>query len=159
MCYTPSGDKEGSEMSTSPHGIHDQPSTRRVRLKKVLLVDADPAQGPELRRELEANGYYLNHVTSPEEARRREAERCYDLVVCSAALGEGVLGVLIDELGRKPSPPPVLVLSGPEGLKRRADLDGVTCLMVLRSPFTPADVADAARALAGPPWEEPGNTA
>ncbi len=142
-------------MSTSSQGIHDHPSTRRVRLKKVLLVDADPERGPDLRRELEASGYYLNHVTSPTEARRREAARLYDLVVVAAELGEGVLGVLIDELGRRESPPPVLVLSGPEGLKRRADLDGVTCLMVLRAPFTPADVADAARALAGPPWDEP----
>jgi DNA-binding response OmpR family regulator len=146
-------------MSTSPHGIHDQPSTRRVRLKKILLVDADPVQGPEMRRALEEAGYYLNHVSSPAEARRREGERLYDLVVLSAALGEGVLGVLIDELGRRESPPPVLVLAGPEGLKRRAELDGVTCLMVLRSPFAPPEVADAARALAGPPWEEPGNRA
>ena len=145
--------------STSSHGIHDQPSTRRVRLKKILLVDADPVQGPDMRRELEASGYYLNHVTSPVEARRREAERVYDLMVFSAALGEGVLGVLIDELGRRESPPPVLVLAGPEGLKRRADLYGVTCLMVLRAPYTAADVADAARALAGPPWEEPGSRA
>ena len=145
--------------STSSHGLHDQPSTRRVKLKKILLVDADPVQGPDMRRELEASGYYLNHVTSPIEARRREAERVYDLMVFSAALGEGVLGVLIDELGRRESPPPVLVLAGPEGLKRRADLDGVTCLMVLRAPYTAADVADAARALAGPPWEEPGTRA
>jgi DNA-binding response OmpR family regulator len=143
-------------MSTSSHGLHDRPSTRRVRLKKVLLVDADPVQGPDMRRELEGAGYYLNHVTSPVEARRREAERVYDLVVVSAALGESVLGVLIDELGRRESPPPVLVLAGPEGLKRRADLDGVTCLMVLRAPFMPADVVDAARALAGPPWDESG---
>ena len=76
-------------MSTSSsHGIHDQPSTRRVRLKRILLVDADPVQGPDMRRELEASGYYLNHVTSPVEARRREAERVYDLMVFSAALGE-----------------------------------------------------------------------
>lgn len=146
-------------MTTSPHGIHDQPSTRRVRLKKILLVDGDPVQGPEVRRALEEMGYYLNHVTSPAEARRREGERLYELVVISAALGEGVVGVLIDELGRRPSPPPVLVLAGPEGLKRRADLDGVTCLMVLRAPFAPQEVADAARALVGAPWEEPGSRA
>ena len=144
-------------MTTSSHGLHDRPSTRHVRLKRVLLVDADPVQGAEVRRALEESGYYLNHVSSAVEARRREAERVYDLVVVSAALGEGVLGVLIDELGRRPTPPPVLVLAGPGGLKRRADLDGVTCLMVLRAPFTAADAAGAARALAGPPWDEPGS--
>ncbi len=143
-------------MPASPHGIHDRPSTRRVRLKKILLVDADPEQGPEIRRCLEEAGYYLNHVTAPAEARRRESERVYDLVVISAAFGESILGVLVEELGRRKSPPPVLVLAGPEGLKRRAELDGVTCLMVLRAPFTPAETADAARALAGPPWDEPG---
>ena len=139
-----------------PHGIHDRPSTRRVRLKKILLVDADPAQGAEIRRTLEAAGYYLNHVAAPEEARRREHERLYDLVVISAAIGESMLGILVEELGRRPSPPPVLVLAGADGLKRRGELDGVTCLMVLRAPFTPAETADAARALAGPPWENPG---
>lgn len=146
-------------MAAASQGIHDRPSTRRVRLKKILLVDADPLRGPDIRRALEEAGYYLNHVSSPAEARRREGERLYDLVVLSAALGEGVLGVLIDELGRRESPPPVLVLAGPEGLKRRAEIDGVTCLMVLRAPFTPEETVDAARALAGPPWEEPGSRA
>lgn len=146
-------------MAVSEQGLHDRPSTRRVRLKKILLVDDDPVRGPEIRRALEEAGYYLNHVESPAEARRREAERLYDLVVVSASLGEGVVGVLVDELGRRESPPPVLVLAGPEGLRRRAELDGVTCLMVLRAPFSPAETADAARALAGPPWEEPGRRA
>lgn len=146
-------------MAATSHPLHDRPSTRRVRIKKVLLVDADPVQGPAIRQALEEAGYYLNHVTSPAEARRRESERLYDLVVMSAALGEGVLGVLIDELGRRESPPPVLILAGAEGLRRRADMDGVTCLMVLRAPFRPEDTAQAVRTLAGPPWEEPGSRA
>ena len=132
-----------------------QPSTRRVRLKKVLVVDPDPAQGQAVARILDEAGYYLNQVTQAAEGRRRAFERAYDLVVLSASLGEGVVRIIVDELGARPSPPPVLVLAGADGLKSRGEMDGVTCLMVLRSPFAPEEAAEAARTLVGPPWDEP----
>lgn len=132
-----------------------QPATRRVRCKKVLVVDPDPVQGQAVARALEEAGYYLNRVAQAAEGRRRSFERAYDLVVLSAALGEGVVRVVVDELGARPSPPPVLVLAGTDGLKSRGDIDGVTCVMVLRAPFSPAEAVDAARTLAGPPWDEP----
>ena len=75
-------------------------------------------------------------------------------MVLGADLGEAVLPVIVDELGGRASPPPVLVLAGPEGLKRRADLDGVTCVMVLRGPISPGDAVEAVRTLIGGPWEE-----
>ena len=142
-------------MSVTAHpGGAGQPATRRVRLKKVLLVDPDPAQGPAVARALEEAGYYMNHVAQAAEGRRRSFERAYDLVVLSASLGEPVIRVVVDELGARPSPPPVLVLAGADGLKSRGEIDGVTCVMVLRSPFSPAEAAEAARTLVGPPWEE-----
>ena len=160
--YNAFGTDEGAQygqegrMSVKTHsGGAGQPSTRRVRLKKVLVVDSDPARGPALACVLEEAGYYLNLVGQAAEGRRRSFERAYDLVVLSADLGEGVLRVIVDELGTRPSPPPVLVLAGDDGLKSRGEIDGVTCVMVLRSPFSPAEAAEAARALVGPPWDEP----
>lgn len=132
-----------------------QPSTRRLRLKKVLIVDPDPAQGEAVARILEEAGYYLNRIAEAAEGRRRAFERAYDLVVLSASLGEAVVRIMVDELGARPSPPPVLILAGADGLKSRGDMDGVTCVMVLRSPFAPEEAAEAARALVGPPWDEP----
>lgn len=142
-------------MTPSMHpGGTGQPSTRRVRLKKVLVVDPDPAQGPDVARALEEAGYYINHITQAAEGRRRSYERAYDLVVLSASLGEPVLRIIVDELGSRPSPPPVLVLAGADGMSSRAGIDGVTCVMVLRAPFAPEEAAEAARTLAGPPWDE-----
>jgi DNA-binding response OmpR family regulator len=147
--------KEGS-MPLTPHPAGaGQPSTRRVRLKKVLVVDPGTGDGEAVARVLEEAGYYLNRTAQAAEGRRRAFERVYDLVVLSAALGEPVLKVLVDDLGSRPSPPPVLVLAGPEGLKSRAALDGMTCVMVLRAPFAPQEAAEAARTLAGAPWDEP----
>lgn len=130
------------------------PSTRKIRVKKILMVDPDPARGSDVADALESLGYYLNRVAVAAEGRRRVAERVYDLVVLGADLGEAVLPVIVDELTGRPSPPPVLVLAGPDGLKRRADLDGVTCVMVLRGPISPGDAVEAVRTLIGGPWEE-----
>lgn len=143
-------------MSVTIHpGGAGQPATRRLRLKKVLVVDPDPVQGTAVAQALEEAGYYINPVADAAEGRRRSFERAYDLVVLSAALGEEVIKAVVDELGARPSPPPVLILAGNDGLKSRGQIDGVTCVMVLRSPFSPAEAGDAARTLAGPPWEEP----
>ena len=130
------------------------PSTRKIRVKKILLVDPDLARGNDVADALDSLGYYLNRVTVAAEGRRRVAERVYDLVVLGADLGEAVLPVIVDELTGRPSPPPVLVLAGPDGLKRRADLDGVTCVMVLRGPISSGDAVEAVRTLIGGPWEE-----
>jgi DNA-binding response OmpR family regulator len=143
-------------MSMTARSMHGggPPSTRKIRVRKILLVDPDLDRASGVADALEALGYYLNRVTVAAEGRRRAAERVYDLVVLGADLGEGVLPVIVDELGGRASPPPVLVLAGPDGLKRRADLDGVTCVMVLRGPISPGDAVEAVRTLIGGPWEE-----
>lgn len=143
-------------MSSVAHSIHRSgpPSTRRVRLKKILLVESEAAEAEPVVDALEALGYYLNRVHSAAEGRRRAAERLYDLVILSVGLGEAVLPVIVDELAGRPAPPPVLVLAGEDGLKRRADIDGVTCVMVLRAPFMAGEAVEAVRTLIGGPWEE-----
>lgn len=142
-------------MSVAGRSIGGSPSTRHVRLKKVLVVDRDPFWGQVLRSALEQSGFYLNLVAQPSEGRRRAFERVYDLVVLSDSLGEGVIQAIVDEMGQRPSTPPVLIVAREGCLKKGPETDGVPVFSILRRPCTIEDVVDAARALAGSPWREP----
>jgi DNA-binding response OmpR family regulator len=142
-------------MSVAGRSIGHGPSTRHVRLKRVLVVDKDPFWGQALRSALEQSGYYLNLVVEPAEGRRRAFERTYDLVVLSDSLGEGVIQAIVDEIGQRRSAPPVLIVARVDCLRRRPETAGVPIFSILRRPCAIENVVDAARALAGSPWEEP----
>lgn len=142
-------------MSVAGRSFGGSPSTRHVRLKKVLVVDRDPFWGQAIRSALEQSGFYLNLVAQPAEGRRRAFERAFDLVVLSDSLGEGVIQAIVDEIGQRRSPPPVLIVARAGRLRRGPETEGVPVFSILRRPCTIEDVVDAARALAGPPWEEP----
>ncbi len=136
-------------MSVTGHSLGERPSTRHVRLKKVLVVDRDPFWGQAIQAALEQSGYYLNRVSEPWEGRRRAFERAYDLVVPCDSLGEGAIHAIMDELTRRRESPPVLVV-GSAGRK----VEGVPVFSILQRPCTIEEVVDAVRALAGAPWDE-----
>ncbi len=142
-------------MSVAGRSFGSGPSTRHVRLKKVLVVDRDPFWGHAVRTALEQSGFYLNLVAEPSEGRRRAFERTYDLVILSDSLGEGAIQAVVDEMAQRPSSPPVLIVAREGRLRRGPEGDGVPVFSILRRPCTIEEVVDAARALAGSPWEEP----
>jgi two-component system, OmpR family, copper resistance phosphate regulon response regulator CusR len=128
--------------------------TRYGRLRKVLVVDSDPAEGDAVSKALDEAGYYLNLVRDPVEGARRCLERAYDLVIVSASLGQAALLGILETVARRNPPPAVVVLAGPAELSMRKDHEGVPCLTLLRKPAAPAEIAEAARILVGPPWTE-----
>ena len=142
-------------MSVAGRSLGGSPSTRHVRLKKVLVVDPDPFWGQAMRAALEQCGFYLNLVAQPAEGRRRAFERTYHLVVLSDSLGEGAIQAIVDEMAQRRSAPPVLIVARQGCLRKGPESDGVPVFSILRRPCTIEDVVDAARALAGSPWEEP----
>ncbi|MFN3485533.1 MAG: hypothetical protein ACK44W_08635 [Planctomycetota bacterium] len=131
-----------------------RPPTRRVRLRRILIVEPDEAWGSAMRLALEERGYYLNLVRDPAEGCRRTRERRYDLVIASAGWGQIALREILEEAARTPSPPPALILAEDGQLHDREALGVVPCLSILRRPCAVQDVVEAARALAGDPWEE-----
>jgi DNA-binding response OmpR family regulator len=141
-------------MATAGHSLEERPSTRHVRVKKILVVDRDEYWGPAMRLALEECGYYLNLVREPAEGRRRAFERVYDLVIVSASMGEAAVRAILAELGRRGVPPPVVVVAGAGELRNRAVLETVPCVSLVRRPCPVEDVVDAARALVGDPWED-----
>jgi DNA-binding response OmpR family regulator len=140
-------------MSVSGHSLGERPSTRHVRLKKVLVVERDPFWGQAIQTALEQCGYYLNRVSEPWEGRRRAFERAYDLVILGDSLGDGAIHAILEEMMRRPEMPPVLVVGA---MKRKPEADAAPVLSMLRRPCTIEDVVDAARALAGSPWDQDG---
>jgi DNA-binding response OmpR family regulator len=141
-------------MAATESTLDRRPPTRRVRLRRILIVEPDEGWGSAMRLALEERGYYLNLVRDPAEGRRRTRERRYDLVIASAGWGEAALRAILEEAARAPSPPPALVLAEEGQLRDRGALEAVPCLSILRRPCALRDVVEAARALAGDPWEE-----
>lgn len=138
-------------MAAADQNSESRTPTRCVRLCKVLVVDRDKSWGSAMKLALEEAGYYLNLVTDPQEGCRRVLERAYDLVIVSASAGQEALQGILDTLGRRVSPPSVIVVAGADELRMEKDLQGVSCLSILRRPCALEDVVDAARALVGVP--------
>lgn len=131
-----------------------RPSTRFARIRKVLVIDQDQHAGSAIRVALEETGYYLNHVAEAREGCRRVMERAYDLIVVSASVGQGALQAILELVARRVTPPPVIVLAGPDDLKLQKEVQGVPCLSVLHRPCAVGDVVEAVRALVGAPWTD-----
>lgn len=141
-------------MAAMESALDRRPPTRRVRLRRILIVEPDETWGSAMRLALEERGYYLNLVRDPAEGRRRTRERRYDLVIVSAGWGEAALREILEEAARAPAPPPALILAEEGRLRDREALGAVPCLSILRRPCALRDVVEAARVLAGDPWEE-----
>jgi DNA-binding response OmpR family regulator len=141
-------------MTAASYDPGSRPPTRCVRLLKVLVLDRDTTAGPAIRLALEEAGYYLNCVSDVHEGCRRVQERAYDLVILSDSVGLPAVQGILDTLARRVSPPGVIVLAGPDGLRMDNDSQSVPCLSILRRPCSIQDVVDTARAMVGVPWSD-----
>lgn len=127
--------------------------SRFARIRKILVIDQDAAGGTAIRLALEETGYYLNHVAEPREGCRRVMERAYDLIVVSASVGPGALHAILELVARRVTPPPVIVLAGPDELKLPKEVQGVP-VSILHRPCAVTEVVDSVRALVGAPWTD-----
>ena len=135
-------------MSVSPSAPEGRTPTRLVRMRKILVIDRDPAWGPAIRLALEESGYYLNLVTDPSEGFRREMERAYDLVVVSSSVGAAGVRSVVDGRLRRSNPPAALVLAD------AAAAPAEKRLIVLRRGCDLKEIVDAAQTLIGVPWTD-----
>lgn len=141
-------------MAAASYDSGSRPPTRCVRLLKVLVLDRDATAGTAVKLALEEAGYYLNLVTDVREGCRRVQERAYELVLLSDSVGLSAVQGIVETLGRRVTPPAVIVLTGSDEPRMESESLGVPCLSILRRPCSIEDVVEAARALVGVPWSD-----
>src|SRR5271169_436829 len=120
-------------------------------LRKVLVVDDDPAVRKSFDRVLTGKGYAVITAESGEEALRKLNEEKYDLVYTDIRMpGMSGLDVAEQVKARRPWTPVVIITGyGNDAAESRAKAAGVSGF--LHKPLSPAMIEDSARdALAAP---------
>jgi len=113
----------------------------------VLIVEDNLILAKSIQRHLEREGVEVTAVGSCEEARRAFDTRRYDLILTDVRLPDGVGLDLIEEIGRAPQRPPVLIITGEERLawEQRARELGIEAFLV--KPFAMATLGQIVRCL------------
>ena len=113
----------------------------------VLVADDEDILLRLVVRVLERAGYEVRTARDVDETRRSLAGAAFDAVVLDATLAPGGAEELLDEIGRAPGPPGVVLTSGaaPSEEARRAleALGG----RFLAKPFAPAVLLEALQAV------------
>ncbi len=114
-------------------------------LRKVLVVDDDPAVRKSFDRVLSGKGYAVITAESGEEALRKLNEEKYDLVYSDIRM-PGMSGLEVAEKvrARRPWTPVVIITGyGTDIAEERAKAAGVS--KFLHKPLSPAMIEDSAR--------------
>ena len=114
-------------------------------LRKVLVVDDDPAVRKSFDRVLSGKGYAVITAESGEEALRKLGEEKYDLVYSDIRM-PGMSGLEVAEKikARRPWTPVVIITGyGSDVAEERAKAAGVSSF--LHKPLSPAMIEDSAR--------------
>jgi CheY-like chemotaxis protein len=116
-------------------------------LRKVLVVDDDPAVRKSFDRVLSAKGYAVITAESGEEAMRKLADGKYDAVYTDIRMpGMSGLDVAEQVKARRPWTPVVIITGyGTEAAEARAKAAGVTSF--LHKPLSPETIEDSARSV------------
>lgn len=120
-------------------------------VRRVLVVDDEPAYRESLSFNLEHEGYAVVAVADPDAALREWAQRPFALVITDLLLPGGVDGVaLLRTLRQQRSDLPIVIVSGlaaEEVYQRLATLDAP--LAVLEKPFGLDALFDTVRRMLG----------
>ncbi len=114
-------------------------------LRKVLVVDDDPAVRKSFDRVLSGKGYAVITAENGEEALRKLSEEKYDLVYSDIRM-PGMSGLEVAEKvrARRPWTPVVIITGyGTDIAEERAKAAGVS--KFLHKPLSPAMIEDSAR--------------
>jgi DNA-binding response OmpR family regulator len=129
----------------TPQRTQDEPATRHVRFKEILIVEDDETWALGLRDALAKGGYRVSLALALYEAVRRMREKVPDLFVVSALLGEQAAETLLRELEGLRVPPPILLVGPRPGEIRWEAWRSLPSLSVVGQPFELADVLEGAR--------------
>jgi len=114
-------------------------------LRKVLVVDDDPAVRKSFDRVLSGKGYAVITAESGEEALRKLSEEKYDIVYSDIRM-PGMSGLEVAEkikAGRTWTPVVIITGYGTDVAEERAKAAGVS--RFLHKPLSPAMIEDSAR--------------
>lgn len=114
-------------------------------LRKVLVIDDDPAVRKSFDRVLTSKGYAVITAENGEEALRKLNEEKYDLVYTDIRMpGMSGLEVAEEVKARKPWTPVVIITGyGTDAAEARAKAAGVTSF--LHKPLSPETIEESAR--------------
>jgi len=114
-------------------------------LRKVLIVDDDPAVRKSFDRVLSGKGYAVITAGSGEEAVRKLNEEKYDIVYSDIRMpGMSGLEVAENVKARRPWTPVVIITGyGTDAAEARAKAAGVSSF--LHKPLSPEMIEDSAR--------------
>jgi len=120
-------------------------------LRKVLVVDDDPAVRKSFDRVLSSQGYAVITAENGEEALRKLNEEKYDLVYTDIRMpGMSGLEVAEEVKARKPWTPVVIITGyGTDAAESRAKAAGITSF--LHKPLSPEMIEESARYAMTPP--------
>jgi CheY-like chemotaxis protein len=135
----------GKDPSRKPHRGQKKQELAMTALRKVLVVDDDPAVRKSFDRVLSSKGYAVITAESGEEALRKLNEEKYDLVYSDIRMpGMSGLEVAENVKARRPWTPVVIITGyGTDAAEARAKAAGVSSF--LHKPLSPAMIEDSAR--------------
>lgn len=129
-------------------------ATRRVRFKRVLILEQDELWCGAVQAALAAGGYRSCAQSSAEAGLERLHNRPFDLVIVSCGMGDGVLEILSRNLGGLRVPPPLVVIETADDAGRSEAWRFLKPAATLRRPCASREVLAVTESLLGPPWIE-----
>jgi DNA-binding NtrC family response regulator len=132
-------------------GLEGSPTTRRVRLRRVLVVDPDAPWAEAVGGALALRGFVPVRLPDAEQARWRIREGPFDLALVSTAVAPPALELLLRDLRtRVPNAPVVLMVAADQDRGGEA-WQFLRVARTVRRPCRVQDVADAIWAILGKP--------
>lgn len=131
-----------------------RPVTRRVRFKRVLILDPDELWCGAVRAALAARGYRSCAASSADAGLERLHDRPFDLALISYRMGDWVLETLSRNLGGLRAPPSLVVIETADDAARSEAWRFLKPAATLRRPCASREVVAAVARLLGPPWIE-----
>jgi len=134
--------------------VDQDPDTRQVRFKEVLVIDQDEAWALVMRDAVARGGFRVALATSLDVAVREIRKEEPDLLLISCLLDAQAGETLLREIDALSPPPPVVLVGLQEGDPRWATWIPRSFVTVIRQPFKSHDVLGAVQALLDTAWEE-----
>ncbi|HEV3029944.1 MAG TPA: response regulator, partial [Planctomycetota bacterium] len=134
--------------------VDQDPDTRQVRFKEVLVIDEDEAWALVMRDAVARGGFRVALATSLDVAIRAIRKEEPDLLLISCLLDAPAGETLLREIDALTPAPPVVLVGLQEGDHRWATWIPRPFVTVIRQPFKSQDVLGAVQALLDTAWEE-----
>jgi DNA-binding NtrC family response regulator len=134
--------------------VDQEPETRPVRFKKVLVIDQDEAWALVMRDAVARGGFCVALSTSIDETVRTIRGQTPDLLLISCLLDVEAGENLLREIDNLKEAPPVVLVGLKDGDDRWEPWRPRPYVTIVRQPFKLHDVLEAVRTLLDTAWVE-----